>query len=71
MYTDTGSPIRFGDGELRFGDGTAPFITPELANTFPPELNLPQEVGFVTFTIEHTFPGPGRYVISWPRAVRY
>lgn len=70
MYTDTGSPIRFGDGELRFGDGTAPFITPEIANTFPPELNLPQEVGFVTFTIEHTFPGPGRYVISYLEANR-
>jgi hypothetical protein len=70
MYTDTGSPIRFGDGELRFGDGTDPFITPELPNTFPPALNLPDLVGFVTFSKEHTFPGPGRYTISYIEANR-
>lgn len=70
MYTDTGSPIRFGAGELRYGDGSPVFITPERPNTFPPGLNLPQEVGFVTFSIEHTFPGPGKYIISYIEANR-
>jgi hypothetical protein len=32
MYTDTGSPIRFGDGELRYGDGSPVHITPESSN---------------------------------------
>lgn len=70
MYTDTGSPIRFGDGELRFGDGSPAVITPQLPNTFPPGLNLPTEVGFVTYSIEHTFPGPGQYIISYLEANR-
>ncbi len=70
MYTDTGSPIRFGDGELRFGDGSPVVITPELPNTFPPGLNLPNEVGFVTYSVEHTFPGPGQYIISYIEANR-
>jgi hypothetical protein len=28
VYTDTGSPIKFGDGELNFGDGSDPIVTP-------------------------------------------
>jgi hypothetical protein len=70
MYTDAGSPIRFGNGDLRFGDGSDVFITPELPNTFPPQLNLPDLVGFVTFSTEHTFPGPGRFTISYIEANR-
>ncbi|MCE7864044.1 MAG: gliding motility-associated C-terminal domain-containing protein [Bacteroidetes bacterium CHB5] len=70
MYTDTGSPIRFGDGELRFGDGSPVHITPERPNTFPSDLNLPQDVGFVAYTVKHTFPGPGSYIISYLEANR-
>ena len=70
MYTDTGSPIRFGDGELRYGDGSPVHITQERPNTFPPQLNLPDAVGFVTYSIEHTFPGPGRYIITYIEANR-
>lgn len=67
MFTDTGSPIRFGDGELRFGDGSPVFITEEIPNTTFPGL---PEVGFVNFTTRHTFPGPGRYTISYLEANR-
>lgn len=67
MFTDTGSPIRFGDGELRFGDGSPVFITDEIPNTTFPGL---PEVGFVNFTTRHTFPGPGRYTISYLEANR-
>ncbi len=67
IYTDTGSPIKFGDGTLDFGDGTT-FITPQIDNTLRPDLG--PEVGFVTFTIEHTYGGPGRYVVSYLEANR-
>ncbi|MBN8578788.1 MAG: gliding motility-associated C-terminal domain-containing protein [Cytophagales bacterium] len=70
MYTDTGSPIKFGDGDLKFGDGSPTIKTPERPNTFPPGLNLPNEVGFVTYSVTHTFPGPGRYIISYVEANR-
>lgn len=63
VYTNTGSEIRFGDGILDFGDGSAPVITPTIQNgTFD---GLPPNVGFVRYPVNHTFPGPGRYVISY------
>lgn len=68
MYTDTGTPIRFGDGELRYGDGSPVHITPTIQNSNLP--GLPNEVGFVTYSIEHTFPGPGRYIITYIEANR-
>ncbi len=68
IYTDTGSPIRFGGGVLNFGDGSQPFITPEVENTIRPDLG--PEVGLVVFTIDHTFGGPGKYVISYLEANR-
>jgi len=67
IYTDTGSPIKFGDGILDFGDGSK-ITTPSIDNTLRPDLG--PEVGFVRFTIEHTFGGPGRYVISYLEANR-
>jgi len=68
IYTDTGSPIKFGDGILDFGDGTTPLTTPTIDNTRRPDLG--PEVGFVEFTTSHTFGGPGRYVISYLEANR-
>ncbi|MBL7877567.1 MAG: gliding motility-associated C-terminal domain-containing protein [Cyclobacteriaceae bacterium] len=68
VYTDTGSPIKFGDGELNFGDGSNPLITPPVDNTLRPDLG--PEVGTVSYTVEHTFPGPGKYTISYLEANR-
>ncbi len=68
VYTDTGSPIKFGDGTLDFGDGTNPLITPTIDNTRRPDLG--PEVGTVSFTTTHTFGGPGKYVISYLEANR-
>ncbi len=65
VYTNTGSPVQFG-GEmdyLDFGDGTPPVLVPETPNTIDPALG--PGVGFASYTIEHTYPGPGRYVISY------
>ena len=58
-YTNTGSPVKFSDGTLSFGDGTS-LQTPTIDNTqFAPG------IGFVQFTTEHIFPGPGYYTISY------
>jgi hypothetical protein len=62
-YTNTESPIRFGDGVLTFGDGSEPFRTPTVENTLRPDLG--PSIGLVSYSRTHTFPGPGRYVISY------
>lgn len=65
VYTNTGSPVLFG-GEmdyLDFGDGTKPILVPETPNTNDPALG--PGVATASFTIEHTYPGPGRYIISY------
>lgn len=63
IYTDTGSPIKFGDGDLNFGDGSPIFKTPTIDNIRRPDLG--PEIGLVVFTTSHTFPGPGKYTISY------
>jgi len=64
VYTNTGSEIRFGDGQLNFGDGSKPFTTPTIDNTIRPDLG--PNIGTVSYTLPlHTYPGPGRYVISY------
>jgi len=68
VYTDLGSPIKFGDGVLDFGDGSKPLTTPTIDNTRRPDLG--PEVGTVSFTTTHTFGGPGKYVISYLEANR-
>jgi hypothetical protein len=68
VYTDLGSPIKFGDGILDFGDGSKPLTTPTIDNTRRPDLG--PEVGTVSFTTTHTFGGPGKYVISYLEANR-
>jgi hypothetical protein len=63
VYTDTGTEIRFGDGILDFGDGSEPHQTPTIENTLRPDLG--PEIGTVTYSINHVFPAPGAYVISY------
>lgn len=72
VYTNTGSSVQFG-GELDvldFGDGSDPdrdgklgILVPETPNSIDPALG--PGVGFASFTIEHTYPGPGNYTISY------
>lgn len=61
-YTNTGSEIEFGEGLLDFGDGRN-ITSPTIANTPRPDLG--KDVGIVQYTTTHTYPGPGRYVISY------
>ena len=63
VYTNTGSEIKFGDGGLDFGDGSALFITPTIDNTLRPDLG--PNIGTVIYSTTHTYSGPGRYVISY------
>jgi hypothetical protein len=62
-YTSTNDTnVKFSNGTLNFGDGG--FLkTPTIENTIRPELG--QGIGFVRFDTLHTFPGPGRYVITY------
>ena len=63
VFTNTGSVIRFGEGLLEFGDGSTPFVTPIVENTARPDLG--PEVATASFTIDHTYAGPGKFVISY------
>ena len=67
VYTDTKSGIDFGEGRLDFGDGSAPVELPEIDDVI---IDPGREIGTASFTIEHTFPGPGRYVIGYVEANR-
>jgi CHU_C Type IX secretion signal domain len=62
-YTNTGSPVKFSDGTLSFGDGSAPLQTPTIDNIERPELG--KGIGFVEFITTHTFPGAGYYTITY------
>ncbi len=63
VYTNTGSDIKFGEGLLDFGDGSAPHRTPIVDNTLRPDLG--PGVATVSYSINHTFGGPGKYIISY------
>ncbi|MEO5977845.1 MAG: gliding motility-associated C-terminal domain-containing protein [Chryseolinea sp.] len=67
VYTNTvGTEARFGgDGErLLFGDGKF-FLVPRVENTKRFDLNPDGSVGTASYTIEHTYPGVGRYLLSY------
>lgn len=72
VYTDLESPVIFGNGILRFGDGSDPdpdvhdgagIQIPEIESD--PRFDLGANVGRAQFTIEHTYGSPGRYIISY------
>lgn len=62
VYTNTGSEIKFGEGLLDYGDGST-HTTPTIENTKRPDLG--DAVGTVSYSVLHTYSGPGRYVISY------
>ncbi len=62
MWVDREFGIKFGQGELNFGDGTS-METPQIDDTPRPEYG--PNVGFVSFTVLHTYSAPGQYVISY------
>src|SRR5688572_12718823 len=66
VYTDTGCGggcVLFGGVQdiLDFGDGSS-VLVPETQNTpYPGSVN----VGYASYTTVHTYPGPGRYIVSY------
>lgn len=62
-YTDTGSTVLFGGGQMKFGDGSAPInFTAGEPDYFQ---DLGDEVALNIFYAQHTFPGPGTYIVSY------
>ena len=69
-YTNTESTVRFSDhdsGVLNFGDGTS-HHPPQTENISRPELG--PNVGFVSYSILHTYSGSSSYKISYQEANR-
>lgn len=65
-YTDTGSSVQFGGGDIDFGDGTV--INIEEGSEFGViEVIVDQEkqIAFNVFEIEHTFQAPGAYIVRF------
>lgn len=63
VFTDTGSEVKFGDGFLDFGDGTAPIQIPQIDNDDRSDLG--PQVATARFVIEHTYSSPGKYKIGY------
>ena len=65
-FTDTGSPVRFGDGIINFGDGREVQIDLE-ANSFVDGIFLGKnnEIEQYIIKITHTYNSPGVYTISY------
>ncbi|MEO9804675.1 MAG: gliding motility-associated C-terminal domain-containing protein [Reichenbachiella sp.] len=62
-YTDTGSSVIFGGGEIDFGDGTIVNLTESAENSGTTPLE--DEVAYNFFEITHTFSAPGKYTIRY------
>ena len=79
IYTDTNTPVRFGEGLLDFGDGSDAIMLPIIENNTSTILNadgsmttapfnvegLGEEVAIASFTIEYTYGSAGQYLVSY------
>jgi hypothetical protein len=68
VYTNTkNTTVLFGGDQdvLDFGDGTPTVLVPETPNTIRLDLNPDGSVATASFTTEHTYAGPGKYLISY------
>ncbi|BDC98507.1 hypothetical protein PEPS_07880 [Persicobacter psychrovividus] len=62
-YTDKGSDVPFGGGEVNFGDGSE--IIKLNPDDFEEDIDIGNNIGITTFVFTHTFPGPGDYIIGF------
>lgn len=69
VYIDTESGVRFGglDEILHFGDGTSVQV-PETETTPRPDLG--ENMGMAQFVVEHTYAGPGKFLIWYAEFYR-
>jgi gliding motility-associated-like protein len=63
-YTDTRSPVQFAAGEIDFGDGS-PSVRLDQAGVLAEQRSVGEHVMVNRYTISHTFPGNGSYIISY------
>lgn len=63
-YTDTRSSVRFGGGEINFGDGTVIEIL-ENDTFFQETIDLGENIAVNTFIIQHTFQAPGTFTVRF------
>ncbi|MFC2123413.1 T9SS type A sorting domain-containing protein [Bacteroidota bacterium] len=63
LFTDTGSTVKFGGGEVNYGDGSP------LTNFHTQDVSESKVIGhgiaMDIYKIEHNYPGPGIYTISF------
>ncbi|WP_276374355.1 gliding motility-associated C-terminal domain-containing protein [Chryseolinea sp. H1M3-3] len=66
VYTNTGSTVRFGGEQdiINFGDGSWEFV-PQTENNPRPDLDAEGTVATASYTVFHTYPTTGTYVISY------
>jgi gliding motility-associated-like protein len=64
-YEDTGSDVEFGNGEIYFGHGDAIDLSTENDFFTRQIIDNENQVRVSEFVIEHTFPGPGEYTITF------
>lgn len=62
-YTDTGTQVIFGGGQIDFGDGTV--LTLGENGEKSESIHLEDEVAYNYFEISHTFSAPGKYTIRY------
>lgn len=64
VYIDTETGVQFGGPEdwLDFGDGTRLLIPMQATRPRP---DLGQNMGMVTYTVNHVYPAPGVYLVSY------
>ncbi|HLF33046.1 MAG TPA: T9SS type A sorting domain-containing protein [Cyclobacteriaceae bacterium] len=68
LYTDMGSTVQPGGGEMDFGDGSAPVrLNPGNPDEF---YQLDNDMALIIFHESHAFPGPGTYKISYRESNR-
>lgn len=67
-YINTGSGVRFGgeDDVLSFGDGTSVLVPEQNFATIDTLL----QIGMVQYTVSHSFPSAGRYILSYKEHAR-
>ncbi|MDL5045884.1 hypothetical protein QQ054_07525, partial [Oscillatoria amoena NRMC-F 0135] len=68
VFVNSGSGVAFGNGLFSFGDGSSPLLVPDTEVVNRPDLG--PNIGEATFTVEHAYPAPGRYIIGYTEANR-
>ncbi|MFP4089922.1 MAG: gliding motility-associated C-terminal domain-containing protein [Cyclobacteriaceae bacterium] len=64
-YEDTGSDVEFGNGEIYFGHGDPIELSTESESFVRTPIDNEKLIRRSEFVINHTFPGPGEYTISF------